>query len=76
MEWLLPSGVAVASLALTYFMCLRPMRRGYCRVTPAASGDDSKADRAEIASLRAEIAELRPATVVSKGSSGPQPHQP
>lgn len=50
MTTLLPVGVVLASLALTYFMCIQPMRRGRC-VTPRSSD--------EIAELRREIASLR-----------------
>lgn len=33
-EWLLPLGVTAASLTLTYFLCLRPMRKGHCGAGP------------------------------------------
>lgn len=29
-DLLLPGGIVAASLTLTYFFCLRPMRRGEC----------------------------------------------
>lgn len=29
-EWLLPLAVTAASLSMTYFFCLRPMRKGHC----------------------------------------------
>ncbi len=29
-EWLLPLWVTAASLSMTYFFCLRPMRKGHC----------------------------------------------
>lgn len=58
MESLLPAGIAAAAIGLTYFMCIRPMRRGHCAMTPQQS-DASDAKRIEIDQLRAEIAELR-----------------
>ena len=59
MELLLPGGVAVASIGLTYVMCIRPMRRGHCAMMPEHGESGSNADEAEIAALRAEIAGLR-----------------
>lgn len=50
MATLLPVGVVLASVTLTYFMCIRPMRQGRC-VTPPSSD--------EMANLRREIASLR-----------------
>lgn len=58
--------VLAASLALTYFFCLRPMRRGMCAMAPKArTGGQATApvDReAEIARLREEITALKAAT--------------
>lgn len=61
MESLLPLGIAVASIALTYFVCIRPMR-GHCVMMPGyeAGRRDSEA-KEEIARLRSEVAELRQA---------------
>ncbi|RAX15283.1 hypothetical protein DC347_18080 [Pseudarthrobacter sp. AG30] len=62
----LAAAVLVASLALTYFFCLRPMRRGRCAMAPKAQADGHFAapvDReAEITRLRDEIAALHAAT--------------
>ena len=62
MESFLPAGVAAASIAVTYFVCIRPMRKGHCTVMPRHDGGqlDSQS-REEIARLRAEIGELRQA---------------
>lgn len=56
-ELALPILVALAALTLTYFFCLRPMRRGHCAATPQAG--ESAEREAEIARLRAEVAALR-----------------
>lgn len=60
MESVLPALIAVAAITLTYFMCIRPMRRGQCGMMPQkhVGGVDSERE-AEIARLRAEVAELR-----------------
>lgn len=60
METLLPLGVAGAALVLTYFTCLRPMRRGHCMMMPRTQERDAGRDvSGEIARLRAEVAALR-----------------
>lgn len=60
MESLLPALVATAAIGLTYFMCIRPMRRGHCAMMPQQHSDSADAERAdEIDRLRAEIAGLR-----------------
>lgn len=56
MEWLLPTGIAIAGLALTYFFCLRPMRNGHCGMMPAGT---TRQRDVEVERLRAEVAELR-----------------
>lgn len=58
METLLPVGVAAAALVLTYFTCIRPMRRGHCMPRSLEPVEDP-AVSGEIAQLRAEIAALR-----------------
>ena len=57
MDWILPTGIAAASLALTYVFCLRPMRNGHCGMMPAGAGRRDT----DVQRLRAEIAELRAA---------------
>lgn len=60
MESLFPALVAVAAITLTYFMCLRPMRRGKCMITPRQDAGQADSERdSEIARLRAEVADLR-----------------
>jgi hypothetical protein len=48
--------IAVAAFTITYFTCVRPMRRG-CR-PHATAGDTDEFDR-HIAELRAELTALR-----------------
>jgi len=75
MEVLVPGGIAAASLALTYFVCLRPMRTRHCMMMPAQSTAGEDAEHAEIAGLRAEVAELRRAPASGPHSpSGPRLH--
>ncbi|GAB3668675.1 hypothetical protein GCM10027596_39820 [Nocardioides korecus] len=60
METLLPVGVTAAALVLTYFTCLRPMRRGHCMMMPSRHESvENCAVSDEAARLRAEIAALR-----------------
>lgn len=71
----LPVGLVLASLTLTYFMCIRPMRRGGCatmvgRPGAAALGAN---DQAEVARLRSEIAVLRRQSAQAGPASVPQP---
>ena len=59
MEELFPALVAVAAITLTYFACIRPMRRGQCGMTPGQHAGKADSERdAEIARLRAEVADL------------------
>ena len=60
MESLFPALVAAAAMGLTYFVCIRPMRRRHCAVMPQQHSDAADAERgAEIDRLRAEVAGLR-----------------
>lgn len=60
MESLFPALVAAAAIGLTYFMCIRPMRRGHCAMMPQQYSDAADAEHAaEIDRLRAEVAGLR-----------------
>ncbi len=60
MESVLPALIAVTAITLTYFMCIRPMRRGQCGTMPPKHAGGVNSEReAEIARLRAEVAELR-----------------
>lgn len=62
----LAAAVLLASLALTYFFCLRPMRQGRCAMAPKAQARPqatAATDReAEIQRLREEIAALKATT--------------
>lgn len=71
MESLLPALVAVAAITLTYFLCIRPMRRGQCGMMPQHQGGDTDAQRdEEIARLRAEVDELRQSQEPSQPGRG------
>ena len=71
MESLLPVLVAAAAIGLMYVMCIRPMRRGQCGMTPQQPAGEADAKReAEAARLRAEIAELRRTQESSPSAGG------
>lgn len=68
-EWGSPVAVLLASLLLTYFACLRPMRQGNCAMSlrwPARTRPPRRNSTydAELAQLRAEVEELKAAEVV------------
>ncbi len=74
METLLPVGVAATALVLTYFTCIRPMRRGHCTMTPRSQKlTENPAVSEEIAQLRAEIATMRADYVVDAAAADPSP---
>lgn len=73
METLLPVGVAAAALVLTYFVCIRPMRRGHCMMMPRSQAPvENPAVSGEIAQLRAEVAALRDENV-DNATADPSP---
>lgn len=57
------AAVLLASLTLTYFFCLRPMRRGHCATSMVAGWNTTSTQApdqdAEIARLRQEVSALR-----------------
>lgn len=57
-DWWLPAGVLLAALALNYFFCLRPMRRGTSCQGLARPATSEELDRA-LEFTRAELARLR-----------------
>ena len=65
--------VLLASLALTYFVCIRPMRKGRCVMAPKAqAGEQARStvdDEGEIARLRAEVTALRAETLTRNSDS-------
>ena len=81
MDLLLPAGLAVASLGLTYFVCIRPMKNGgHCAMMPGTRTTTgtkqsccSPEDEAEAAQLRSELAALRqevPGAPAGRSSAG------
>lgn len=75
METLLPAGTAIAAVTLTYFMCIRPMRRGHCvgRSVLSASPELGVDEKTEIARLCAEIESLRADVRADATRPGGQP---
>lgn len=53
------AAIFAASVAFTYFFCLRPMKRGRCTMTSCVPVSPSMSREAEIAQLRQEIQDLR-----------------
>lgn len=73
MGTLLPVAIALAALVLTYFTCIRPMRRGHCVMTTGRQEPaEDPAVLKEIAQLRTEIGALRGDTGV-QASPGQNP---
>lgn len=67
--------VLLASLALTYFFCIRPTRKGRCAMAPRAEAEQTRAtvdDQDEIARLRLEVAALRAETLTRNSDSQSQ----
>ena len=61
-EWLLPLAVLVASIALTYFFCLRPMRRGHRSSIRHQQPTELEQLDAAVAQARSELSRLRAET--------------
>ena len=55
----LAASFLVTSVALTYFFCLRPMKRGRCAMTSCMPTRAPMGRDAEIAKLREEIEALK-----------------
>ncbi|MDQ3028779.1 MAG: hypothetical protein M3R09_01830 [Actinomycetota bacterium] len=60
--------VAAASLAVTWFFCLRPMRRGRCAMTGNSVDQEL---RRQIAELQEEICMLRAQDVLAERQPPP-----
>lgn len=58
-ELVLPVVVLLASLAATYFFCLRPMQRGQCGLGRQAGEQVPSAQAAELAKLREQVEALK-----------------
>lgn len=71
-EWLLPLAVTAASLSMTYFFCLRPMRRGHCGTGRQLQRPTTRPDRLdhELNQARIDLDSLR------TGSSASTPSRP
>ena len=60
-DLLLPAGIIAASLAMTYFFCIRPMRKGHCAMQGSQNSADAKLDlalrqaRTELEKIRSEV---------------------
>ena len=59
-ELLLPAAVLVASLTMTYFFCLRPMRNGRACHQPTPRPTEADLDRA-LSQAKRELEQLRTA---------------
>lgn len=57
-DLLLPAGIIAASLAMTYFCCVRPMRRGHCAGQGLQHSADNELDRA-LRQARADLEKIR-----------------
>jgi hypothetical protein len=58
-EWGLPAGILLAAVGLTYFFCVRPMRRRNCATSAAERlSTTEELDRA-LDGARTELARLR-----------------
>ena len=65
----LPAGIIAASLALTYFFCVRPMRQGHVGTRVAQSSAERELDLA-VRQARADLEQLR------SGASGEETAPP
>ncbi len=71
-EFLMPVGVLVASLATTYYFCLRPMRRGHCG--PGARQEATHDDvELSLQQARLDLARFRAGLTDSAGTRAGQP---
>lgn len=75
-EWLLPIGVSLAAVVLTYLFCIRPMRRGHCHGTSAAAAAGHAPDRARQDLDRALEEARRDLAALSGPHTGPMAPRP
>lgn len=68
MDTLLLAAVAAASLAATWFFCLRPTRQGRCAMSGGAGGGDPELRR-EIAELAEQVRMLRAQDALAEDGS-------
>lgn len=71
-EFLVPGGVLVASLAMTYYFCLRPMRRGHCGPGERQNTADAELELAW-QQARLDLARLQADLTHEAGTSAGQP---
>ena len=71
-DLLLPAGIIASSLAMTYFFCIRPMRKGHCAMQGSRNPADTELDLA-LRQARTELQKIRSATLdmVSKPAGRP-----
>ena len=58
-EWWLPAGILLAAVGLTYFVCVRPMRRGNCATSAAERSSTAGELNQALDDARTELARLR-----------------
>lgn len=61
-EWWLPLGSVLAAVGLTYFFCMRPMRRGHCASTPAGRSPTAEQLDRDLDQARTHLTRLRTET--------------
>ena len=71
-EYLVPGGVLAASLAMTYYFCLRPMRRGHCGPGERQDTADGELELA-LQQARLDLARLRAGLRDEAGTPAGQP---
>lgn len=71
-EFLVPGGVLVASLAMTYYFCLRPMRRGHCGPDARQNTTNGELEMA-LQQARLDLARLRAGLSDEAGTPAGQP---
>jgi hypothetical protein len=78
METWVAAAIAIASIASTYFFCVRPGMRGRCAGSGAGAGADSSdadLDR-QMAQLREDIRVLHAQDLLDAGQATPKPAPP
>lgn len=77
-DLLLPAGIIAASLAMTYFFCIRPMRKGHCAMQGSQNSADTELDLA-LRKARADLEKIRsefPDTVSNRSGRSSTANEP